>query len=496
MYPKIDNLKNEAISIFLKDLLKAKVIRNAGMKILQKKMWEDYVEKNVLNFPTGVQEDKYYLAVAYLNTAIRAVNQKLVSRRVLKRLIAVVENSHFDNNKTQKFKEKYGFEPPLFLTVSPTKYCNLRCTGCYASSSADFKNKLPYELVKRIIGEEQSLWGRHFTVISGGEPFIYRDAGKDIIDLATEFPSQFFLVYTNGTLIDERTAERLAEIGNITPAISIEGFEEETDKRRGKGIFKKILKGMENLRKVGVPFGISITATRSNYKLVVSDELYDFFFDKQGALYAWIFQYMPIGRSFTIDMMPTPEERLYMWKRERILVREKKRFIADFWNSGPISNGCICSGKDRSGYFYIDWNGNVMPCVFIPYYKHNIKEIYGSGGNLNTLLLSPFYYELRKWHHSYILDRPPEKMGNMLAECAIRDHYRMLYQLIKKHQAHPEDEAALQALQDENYRQRMIMYGKKLKKIMDPVWDKFYLKKEKNTLKYIETAYSKVRPGA
>lgn len=483
-----DNLKNEAISIFLRDLSKTKVIRNAGVKILRKKMWEDYVERNILNFPVGVQEDKYYLAEAYLNTAIRALNQNLISKNVLKKLIHAFESSHFGNSKTHEFKEKYGFEPPLFLTISPTKFCNLRCTGCYASSSKDFKNKLPYDIVKRILQEKQDLWGRHFTVISGGEPFVYRDSGKGIIDLAAEFPDQFFLVYTNGTLIDKSTAEKLAEVGNMTPAISVEGFEEETDARRGKGVFKKILDAMENLREAGVPFGISITATRNNYQLVVSDQFYDFFFDEQGALYAWIFQYMPIGRSFTIDLMPTPEQRLYMWEKERILVREKKRFVADFWNSGPISNGCICSGKDRSGYFYIDWNGNIMPCVFIPYYTHNILDIYKNGGNLNTILFQPFYSELRKWHHSYILDRPPEKMGNMLAECAIRDHYQMLNRVVKKHHAKPEDEAASQALNDEDYRKKMIEYGKKLKNIMDPVWNKFYLKAEFNSKKYTKTA--------
>lgn len=232
-----DNLKNEAISIFLRDLSKTKVIRNAGVKFFEK-MWEDYVERNILNFPVGVQEDKYYLAEAYLNTAIRALNQNLISKNVLKKLIHAFESSHFGNSKTHEFKEKYGFEPPLFLTISPTKFCNLRCTGCYASSSKDFKNKLPYDIVKRILQEKQDLWGRHFTVISGGEPFVYRDSGKGIIDLAAEFPDQFFLVYTNGTLIDKSTAEKLAEVGNMTPAISVEGFEEETDARRGKGVFK------------------------------------------------------------------------------------------------------------------------------------------------------------------------------------------------------------------------------------------------------------------
>jgi hypothetical protein len=34
---------------------------------------------------------------------------------------------------------------------------------------------------------------------------------------------------------------RLAELGNVMPCIGVEGFEAETDRRRGKGHFQKLL---------------------------------------------------------------------------------------------------------------------------------------------------------------------------------------------------------------------------------------------------------------
>jgi hypothetical protein len=71
------------------------------------------------------------------------------------------------------------------------------------------------------------------------------------------------------------------DMGNLTPGISVEGFEKETDQRRGKGVYKKILAAMENLRSEGVPFGVSITAMRHNWDLVSSDEFYDFWFNRQ-----------------------------------------------------------------------------------------------------------------------------------------------------------------------------------------------------------------------
>ncbi len=109
---------------------------------------------------------------------------------------------------------------------------------------------------------------------------------------------------------------------------------------------------MEQLRKAGVFFGISLTATRHNVEEILSEEFIDYFFEQQGAFYGWIFQYMPIGRSFTLDLMPTPEQRLWMWKRSWEIVKKRKIFLADFWNHGTLSNGCIAGGRARGGVRY------------------------------------------------------------------------------------------------------------------------------------------------
>jgi len=153
------------------------------------------------------------------------------------------------------------------------------------------------------------------------------------------------MMYTNGTLIDKKMAKRMAEVGNLTPAISVEGFEKETDERRGKGVFKKVLEAMANLREVGVPFGISVTATKYNAEKIVSDEFVDFFFEQQGAIYGWIFQYMPIGRSYTLDLMVTPEQRKWMFEREKHIIHDKGVFLPDFWNGGLYSSGCLAAGR-------------------------------------------------------------------------------------------------------------------------------------------------------
>jgi MoaA/NifB/PqqE/SkfB family radical SAM enzyme len=216
-------------------------------------------------------------------------------------------------------------------------------------------------------------------VISGGEPTMWRSQGKGILDLARAHQDNYFLMYTNGTLINETFARELAEVGNITPAISVEGFEKETDARRGEGTHRKIREAFGNLKKAGVPFGISVTATRFNAEQLMSDAFIDTYFEEQGALYGWIFQYMPIGRKFTLDLMVTPEQRAWMYEREQRLIRERKIFMADFWNSGALSDGCISAG--RGGGYVPLLPGRPEVAVGV-----QLSETRGSGGQPDRAL--------------------------------------------------------------------------------------------------------------
>jgi len=139
---------------------------------------------------------------------------------------------------------------------------------------------------------------------------MYKSEGKTLLDIFEKYNDMLFLAYTNGTVINEEITQRLMESANATPAISVEGFEKETDERRGIGTHRKILETFERLRQAGVPFGISVTATNKNADVLLTDEFYDFYFKEQGACYMWQFQLMPIGRGKDeIDLMVKPERR-------------------------------------------------------------------------------------------------------------------------------------------------------------------------------------------
>ncbi len=459
----------------LNDTLRGFLIRELEHRVLERWRAEDG------NRPRRVQQDKEDMVRALVYSFDRALRRRQLAPTVLRKLL----RNYFgacvlclDKERLEAiaaFQERHGVHPPTSVVIAPTKFCNLNCIGCYANSHAAAREYLPWDILDRIVTEAKKLWGIRFFTITGGEPLLYRDQGHDILDLVEKHDECFFLMYTNGVLIDEKVAQRMAQVGNITPAISLEGFEARTDARRGKGVFRRILKAMAHLREAGVPFGISLTATRENAEEILSDEFVDFFFEEQQALYGWLFQYMPIGRGYTLDLLPTPEQRLWMWQRTWQIVRERKILFADFWNCGTVSDGCI-SAIRSGGYFYIDWSGRVMPCVFVPYSPVNILEVYRNGGTLEDIYDVPYFRAIREWQAEYAFAKErPEEHGNWLMPCPIRDHHRIMRELIDRYQPEPEDESAAAALQDPDYYRGMLAYNEAVRRVLEPVWEREYL---------------------
>ena len=443
---------------------------------VEKRIYEDLIEKNPDNRPLKVQEDKWMLGKALLHSVERGFNKGLISKEAAKGLLQVFIGNVFFGGfyKRRKFIEKHGFKPPMFITISPTKACNLKCIGCYANADPTTLSKLPYDVFDSIIKDAKESWGANFFVISGGEPLMYKDSGKTLLDILKKHSDCYFLMYTNGTLIDEKMAKSLTSMGNITPAISVEGFKEETDARRGKGVYDKILTAMENLRNYGVPFGISVTVTKDNVKRVVDEDFIDFYFDKQGAIYGWYFHYMPIGRGYTLDLLPEPEDRVKLLKEEWKLVKKKNIFLVDFWNSGTASDGCISAARG-GGYFYIDWDGNICPCVFVPYYLDNIIELYKKGKKLDDAIQSKLFKRIRKWQSEYGYEKPGKEVGNWFRQCPIRDHYGVMHEILTETKAKANDPSGESALKDNKYEKGLIAYGEAIDKLTKEMWKKDYL---------------------
>ena len=267
--------------------------------------------------------------------------------------------------KQQEAREKYGCNVPWAILLDPTSACNLKCVGCWAAEYG-YKLNLTYDEIDDIIRQGKEL-GVYLYIYTGGEPLVRK---KDIIKLCEKHSDCVFLSFTNGTLIDEEFADEMLRVKNFVPAISLEGFEEATDSRRGEGVYQSVLKAMKIMHDRRLMYGVSCCYTSENYDSITSEEYYQMMQDN-GAFFVWYFHYMPVGNDASPELLPTPEQRKTVIERIRRYRSTKGFFAMDFQNDGEYVGGCIAGGRR---YFHINANGDIDPCVFIHYSDSNIRE--------------------------------------------------------------------------------------------------------------------------
>ena len=305
--------------------------------------------------------------------------------------------------------EKNNCNVPWAILLDPTSACNLRCTGCWAAEYGH-KLNLSLETIDSIIRQGKEM-GTYMYIYTGGEPMVRK---KDLIRLCEMHPDCEFLAFTNGTLIDDAFCQEMLRVKNFVPAISLEGFEEANDGRRGAGVYQKVTHAMELLKKNKLPFGISACYTSKNFEDISSEKFYDMIIEN-GALFIWYFHYMPVGNAAAPELLPTPEQREEMYRRIRHYRQTKPIFGMDFQNDGEYVGGCIAGGRR---YLHINAKGAVEPCVFIHYSNVNIHDC-----TLLEALKSPIF---QAYH-----DNQPFN-SNHLRPCPMLENPERLRALVKE----------------------------------------------------------------
>lgn len=340
---------------------------------------------------------------------------------------------------------------PNFVTISPSMRCNLRCQGCYAGLYLKDGELSEAELDSIFTQLKEN--GSYFVVISGGEPWILKDM---LLRLFKKHNDMFFLTYTNSTLLDKDTCKKLRKLGNVAAAISVEGWENETDARRGKGVWDKIHSAMANLRAEGVLFGISITVTKHNFDVVTDDKLMEHFLDL-GAIFGWFFVFMPVGKDPILDLVPTPEQRIATGKRVNELRQKYPMFLADFWNDGEKVGGCLAGGRQ---YLHILNSGNVEACVFAHFGVDNIRD-----KKLIDIFNSPFFKEIRG-------SFPYNENANLRRPCMIIDNPHVLRNAVHKHVAKEAHQGSEDIVNDPEVMEFIDKYSARVKELTEEQWVK------------------------
>lgn len=347
--------------------------------------------------------------------------------------------------KQDALRKKYNCNIPWAILMDPTSACNKHCTGCWA---AEYGNKLnlTYDELSNIIDQGKEL-GIYMYIYTGGEPLVRK---KDLIKLCEKHNDCIFLSFTNGSLIDEEFANEMLRVKNFIPAISVEGTSETHDGRRGEGSFAEVERAMKLLHEKKLPFGISTCYTSKNVDIIGSEKFYDQLID-WGALFVWFFHYMPVGNDASPDLLPTPEQREFMFHQIRGFRSTKAIFGMDFQNDGQYVGGCIAGGRR---YLHINANGDVDPCVFIHYSNCNIRK-----NTLLECLQSPLFM-------AYHDNMPFNK--NHLRPCPMLENPGRIVQLVHESGAHSTD---LQSPEDvEHLVSKTVDYAKNWKPTADKLW--------------------------
>lgn len=311
----------------------------------------------------------------------------------------------------RQMRVKHQCNIPWLILMDPTSACNLHCTGCWAAQYGH-KMNLTFDELDSIITQGKEL-GIYYYMYTGGEPLVRK---KDIIRLCDKHSDCMFHAFTNGTLVDEEFCQEMKRVGNLMLAISIEGYEDVNDMRRGEGVYQKVMKTFDLLKKNGLIFGTSICYTSANYKAVTSDEFLDMLVEK-GCRFNMYFHYMPVGNDASVELLPDKEQREYMYHRVREIRSKNGRqlFAMDFQNDGEFVGGCIAGGRN---YFHINANGDAEPCVFIHYSGANIRE-----NTLLECLKQPLFMAYR--------DGQPFN-ENHLRPCPMLENPMLLQEMVRK----------------------------------------------------------------
>ncbi|RKX61341.1 MAG: heme b synthase [Thermodesulfobacteriota bacterium] len=289
------------------------------------------------------------------------------------------------NSKEKKFI-------PRLIAWEVTRSCNLNCVHCRAASSkGPYKNELTTQEIFRIL-EEISEFAKPIIILTGGEPLLR----PDIFDIAKKISQLGFkpVLATNGTLITKDIALKIKESGITRVSISLDGADASSHDgfRQMPGAFEGALKGIQALKKAGIPFQINTTLTGVN-----ADELPKIheLTKKLGAVAHHIFLLVPVGRGKELEkhnLSPEKYEEILHWfydQREksgihlkatcapfyyRILrqraKKEGKPVNFETFGLDAITRGCLAG----IGFCFISHVGIVQPCGYLEIPCGNLRE--------------------------------------------------------------------------------------------------------------------------
>ena len=196
----------------------------------------------------------------------------------------------------------------------------------------------------------------------------------ELLDLLEAHPDCYFQLFTNGQFITEKTANRLRDLGNATPLVSIEGREITSDQRRGKkDVFNRTMRGLEQCLRARLLTGVATSVCQSNIDELLSEQWLQELINR-GVHYVWYHTYRPVGPKMNPQLALRPEQ----------LVRVR-RFVVEMRTKMPIA--IVDAYYDHAGRalcpmatgvsHHISPRGDIEPCPIIQFAVEDIRDARG-----------------------------------------------------------------------------------------------------------------------
>jgi heme b synthase len=242
--------------------------------------------------------------------------------------------------------------------------------------------------------EETTVFANPILILTGGEPLLRPDF-FDIAAYAVQKGLRIAIA-TNGTLIDEALARKIAETGVSRVSISLDGARAEThDDFRGiPGSYAAALQGLQHLQALGVPCQINTTVAKHNAGELAA--ILRLCLDL-GVQALHIFMLVPVGCGVEIahtQMLPPEQyETTLTWlfdQSQRDIPLELKATCAPHYmrilyqrakaagrpverrahGMAALTKGCLAG----SAVCFVSRVGQVQPCGYLPLAAGNIRE--------------------------------------------------------------------------------------------------------------------------
>lgn len=278
-------------------------------------------------------------------------------------------------------------EIPITGAIELLPLCNMNCDMCYIRLSKEEAEKISKIMTADEwieVAKQMKEAGTLFVLLTGGEPFLYKDFKK--VYNALKNMGIIITINTNGTLIDEEIANMLKKNKPRRVNVTLYGASNEAyaDICKNPKGFDQTINAIRLLkeRNIDVKMNVSLIEKNKNelplmfeiaHKLDVPIDVDTYMYPKTKGTKS----------DFDLQCRLNPKEAAnidiairYNTETEKSFMKNRIDFLNKYEYAKYVKPPQQIPMQCRAGKssFWIDWKGNVTPCVFMENISINVFE--------------------------------------------------------------------------------------------------------------------------